>query len=144
MYLEVQRELLGLLLERLARLLHLAVLALHLLVLLGEQLRLFLQLLVGLLQLLLAALQLFGERLRLLEQVLRAHVGLDRVDHDADGFRELVEEGLVGRVEAARTTRARARPRPAPSNTIGSTRMLSGVVSPSPETMRDRSRAARS
>ena len=64
-----------------------------------EQARLLLQLLVGLLQFLLAALQLFRERLRLLEQVLRAHVGGDRVEHDADRFRQLVEEGLVGWAE---------------------------------------------
>ena len=89
------RKLLGLVLESLARLLDLAVLRFHLLVLLDEELRLLLQLLVGRLQLLLAALQLFGERLRLLEQVLGAHVGVDRVDDDADRFRELVEEGLV-------------------------------------------------
>ena len=108
-----QRELLGLFLERLARLLDFLVLALDLLVLVGEQPRLLLQLLVGLLQLLLPALQLLRERLRLLEQVLGPHVGLDRVEHDADRFGELVEERLVRRVEAARTTRARARPSPA-------------------------------
>ena len=67
-----ERELLGLLLERLAGLLDLLVLALDLLVLVGEQPRLLLQLLVGLLQLLLAALQLLGERLRLRQQVLGA------------------------------------------------------------------------
>ena len=81
------RELLGLVLEGLARLLDLAVLRFHLLVLLDEELRLLLQLLVRRLQLLLAALQLFGERLRLLEQVLGAHVGVDRVDDDADRIR---------------------------------------------------------
>ena len=86
-------ELRRLLLERLARLLDLAVLALHLLVLVRQQPRLVLQLLVGLPQLL-------GERLRLLEQVLGAGVGLDGVDHDADRLGELVEEGLVRRVEA--------------------------------------------
>ena len=71
---------------------------------------LFLQLLVGLLQLLLPALQLLGQRLRLLEQVLGPHVGLDRVEHDADALGQLVEERLVRRVEAARTRPARARP----------------------------------
>ena len=90
-----QRELLGLLLERLAGLLDLLVLALDLLVLVREQARLFLQLLVGLLQLLLAALQLLGERLRLRQQVLGARVRLDRVDDDADRFGQLVEERLV-------------------------------------------------
>ena len=51
----------------------------------GELLRLLLQLLVGLLQLL-------CKRLRLLEQVLRARVGLDGVDDDADRLRQLVEK----------------------------------------------------
>ncbi len=75
-----ERELLGLFLERLARLLDFLVLALDLLVLVRQQPRLLLQLLVGLLQLLLAALQLLGERLRLRQQVFRARVRLDRVD----------------------------------------------------------------
>ena len=75
-------------------------LRLHLLVLVREQPRLFLQLLVGLLQLFLPASQLLGQRLRLLEQVLRAHVGLDGVDHDADTFRQLLEERLVRLAEA--------------------------------------------
>jgi hypothetical protein len=57
------RELLSLVLERLARLLDFLVLRFHFLVLLDEQLRLLLQLDVGRLQLLLAALQLLGERL---------------------------------------------------------------------------------
>ena len=95
-----ERELLGLLLQRLAGLLHLLVLALHLLVLVHQQAGLLLQLLVGLLQFLLAALQLLGQRLRLRQQVLGAHVGRDGVDHDADGFGQLVQEGLVRGVEA--------------------------------------------
>ena len=95
-----QRQLLRLLLERLPGLLDLLVLALDLLVLVGEQPGLLLELLVGLLQLFLAALQLLGERLRLLEQVLGPHVGLDRVEHDADALGQLVEERLVRRVEA--------------------------------------------
>ncbi len=41
-----------------------------------------------------------GQRLRLLEQVFRAHVGFDGVEHDADRLGQLIEEGLVGRVEA--------------------------------------------
>ncbi len=85
-------ELLGLLFKRLAGLLHFGVLALDLLVLVGELARLLLQLLVGLLQLL-------GEGLRLLEQIFRAGVRLDRVDHDADRFGELIEERLMRRVE---------------------------------------------
>ena len=67
-----ERELLGLLLERVPGLLDLLVLALDLDVLLGEQLRLLLELLVGLLQLLLLRLQLRGERLRLLRAALRS------------------------------------------------------------------------
>ena len=58
------------------------------------------QLLVGLLQLLLARAEFLGQRLRLLEQVLGARVRLDGVDHDADRLGQLVEEGLVHRVEA--------------------------------------------
>ena len=92
-----ERELLGLLLEGLPRLLDLLVLRLDLDVLLGEQRRLLLELLVGLLELLLLGLELAGERLRLLEQVLGPHVRLDRVEHDADRLRELIEERLVGR-----------------------------------------------
>src|SRR5690348_15120652 len=95
-----ERELLGLLLERLARLLDLDVLALDLLVLVREQSRLLLELLVRLLQLLLAALQFGCERLRLREQILGAHVRLDRVDHDADRFGQLIEELLVRGAEA--------------------------------------------
>ena len=95
-----ERELLGLFLERLARLLDLLVLALDLLVLVREQPGLLLELLVGLLQLELAALQLLRERLRLRQQVLGARVRLDRVDHDADRLGQLVEERLVRRAEA--------------------------------------------
>ena len=95
-----ERQLVRLFLQVLAGLLHFRVLALHLLVLVGEQPRLLLQLLVGVLQLFLAALQLLRERLRLREQVFRPHVRLDRVDHDADRFRQLLEERLVGVGEA--------------------------------------------
>ena len=94
-----ERELLRLAFERLARLLDLAVLPLHFLVLFEKLSRLFLQLLVGLLQFLLPALQLGGERLRLLQQIFRARVRLDRVQDDPDTFGELVQEGVVGRVE---------------------------------------------
>jgi hypothetical protein len=93
-------ELPRLLFQRLAGLLHLAVLALHLLVLVGQQPRLLLQLLVRRLQFLLAALQLLREGLRLREEVFRPRVRLDRVDHDADRFRQLVEERLVDVAEA--------------------------------------------
>ena len=57
------------------------------------------QLLVGALQLVLLALQLGGEGLRLLQQILGAAVRLDRVEHDADALRELVEKVDVGRAE---------------------------------------------
>ena len=114
LYLRRQGELLGLLFQRLPGLLDLLVLPLDFLVLVGQQAGLLLQLLVGVLQLLLPGLELLGERLGLLEQALRPHVGLDRVEHDADRLGELVEERLVGRVEPARTRPVRARPRPAP------------------------------
>ena len=94
-----QRQLLGLLLERLPRLLDLGVLALHLDVLFGQQLGLLFELLVGELQFLLLELELVRQRLRLLQQIFRARVGLDGVQHDADALGELIEEGVVRRVE---------------------------------------------
>ena len=94
-----QRQLLGLFFQGLAGLFHLAVLAFHFDVLIGQQFGLFAQLLVGLLQFLLLALQFLGQRLRLLEQIFRARVGLDGVEHDADRFRQLIEERLMGRAE---------------------------------------------
>ena len=93
----------------------------------GEQAGLFLQLLVGLLQLLLPALQLLGERLRLLEQVLRAHVGFDRVEHDADRFGELIEERLVRRVERSNEASS-STAFTWPSKTTGSTMMFCGAA----------------
>ena len=124
-----QGQLLGLLLQRQLGLLDLAVLGFHLLVLdrraagpspparrwsaaappagsqqllgLPQRRGLLLQAVVGLLQLFLLGLQLGGQRLRLLEQALGPHVGGDGVEHDADGLRQLVEEGLVGLVEVA-------------------------------------------
>ena len=95
-----ERELLRLAFERLPRLLDLPVLAFDLFVLLEELPRLFLQFLVRLLQFFLPALQLGGERLRLLQQIFRARVRFDRVQHDADAFRELIEKRLVRRVES--------------------------------------------
>ena len=56
-----------------------------------------------LLEFLLLALKLAGERLRLLEQVFRTHVGFDRVEHDADAFGQLIEEGQMHRTEAVET-----------------------------------------
>ena len=90
-----ERELRRLLLERLARLLDLLVLPLDLDVLDHELARLLLELLVRLLELLLLALELSRERLRLAQQLLRAGVGLDRVEDDPDALRELLEEGQV-------------------------------------------------
>ena len=92
-----ERQLGRLLLERAARLLDFLVLALDLGVLLGELLGLRGELLVGLLQLGLPRLQLGRELLRLLQQVLGAHRRFDRVEHDADRLRELLEEGQVRR-----------------------------------------------
>ena len=103
-------ELLGLFFEGLAGLLDFLVLAFDFLVLVGEQAGLLLQFLVGVLQLFLAGLQLLGQRLRLLEQVFRPHVGFDGVEHDADRLGQLLEEGLVGRVEAFEARPARGRP----------------------------------
>ena len=51
------------------------------------------------LQLLVRLLQLRGKRLRLLEQVLRARICFDRMQNDADAFRELIEKRLVRWVE---------------------------------------------
>ena len=86
----------GLFLERSAGLLDLAVLALDLGVLLGKQPCLGAQFLIGLLKLDLARLELDGQLLRLLEQALGAHRRLDRVEHDADTRRQLIEEDEVG------------------------------------------------
>ena len=79
--------------------LDLGVLDLDVAVLLLEDERLVLQLVVGLAQLERLLLQLLGQRLRLRQQLLGAHVGLDRVDDDADGVGELVQEGLVDLAE---------------------------------------------
>ena len=100
-------ELRRLLLERAAGLLDFFVLALDLDVLFGELLGLRGQLLVGLLQLRLPRLEFGRQLLGLLEEVLRAHRGLDRVEHDADRLRELVEERQMRRRERAGATPAR-------------------------------------
>ena len=102
-----ERELGRLLFERAAGLLDFLVLALDLDVLLGELLRLRRQLLVGLLQLGLPRLQLDRQLLRLLQQVLGPHRRFDRVEHDADRLRQLLEERQVGRRERLRATTAR-------------------------------------
>ena len=120
-----QGQLLGLFFQRLAGLFDFLVLAFDFLVLVGQQAGLFLQFLVGLLQLFLPALQLLGQRLRLLEQVLRAHVGFDRVEHDADGSvswsRNAWCVGLKRSNDASSST-----PLTWPSKTTGSTRMFCG------------------
>ena len=95
-----QRKLAGLFLQRLARLFHFLVLALHLLILVGKQAGFFLKFLVGLLQLLLAALQFVRQRLGLRQQIFRARIGLDGIDHNTDTFHELLEECLVGIAES--------------------------------------------
>ena len=122
-----QGQLLGLLFQRRARLLDLAVLELDLVHLLRELARLLLQLLVrraqlvllgleqrlrllqverllleavvGFLELLLLTLQLGRQRLRLVQEIFRLHVRRDGMQHDADRFGELVEEGLVDLAE---------------------------------------------
>ena len=112
---------LRLLLELLVRLLQLLLLGLQELLGRLQALRLLLQLGVGalegvllLLQGLGLALQLGGQELRLPEQLLRAHRRDDRVEHDADGLRELLQEGGVHLREAARRSRARSPPAPRP------------------------------
>ena len=49
----------------------------------------------------LLALQLFGQRLALLQQLLGPHGGANRVQHDADGLRELIEKRQVNIAELA-------------------------------------------
>ena len=92
LYFEVSASSVGLFLERAPRLLDFLVLGLDFDVALGELLRLLLELVVGLLQFALLGLQFAGELLRLLQQTFGLHRGLDRVEHDADGIGELLEE----------------------------------------------------
>src|SRR5207249_2679827 len=94
-----ERKLFRFLFERFLGLLDLAVLGFDLGFLLGEQLRLLLELGVGLLQLQLLALQLFGQRLALFQELFRAHGRGDRVQHNANGLRELIEERKVNIIE---------------------------------------------
>ena len=68
-----------------------------------------------------------GQRLRLLEQVLRSHVGFDRVEHDADRFGQLVEERLVRWVEAVERGQLQHAAWTWPSNTTGRTMMFCGA-----------------
>ena len=132
-----ERELLGLLLDRQAGHLDLAVLDLDALVLVGEQRHLLGELGVGALQLLLPALQLLGERLGLLQQLLRPHVGDDGVDHDADRLGELLQERAVHLARTARRTPARCTPSTWSSKSTGCTRMLLGAARPRPEPISD-------
>ena len=99
LYLEVSASCFGFFFQRLAGLFDFRVLAFDFRVLLGEQFGFFLQFLVGVLQFFLPALQFFGQRLGLLEQIFRSRIGFDRVQHDADGFDELIQERLVRRAE---------------------------------------------
>ena len=94
-----KRKLGRLFFERAAGLLDFLVLALHLDVALGELLRLLLELFVGLLQLPLLRLQFAGELLRLLEQAFGLHRRFDRIEHDADRGRQLLEEHRLQRRE---------------------------------------------
>ena len=88
-------------------------------ILLREQLRLFLQFSVRFLQ-------FFGERLALLQQFLRTHRRRDRIEHDPDAFRQLIQKrhvnfGQVPRKEASSTTAFTS-----PSNSTGSTTIGGG------------------
>ncbi len=101
-------KLLGLFLHCASRHFDFEVLRLDLLLLILEQLRFLLQLLVRRVQLFLlggqlglARLKFLGEELRLFQQALGAHRRGDGVEHDADRFHQLVEEGLVRLVELA-------------------------------------------
>ena len=94
-----ERKLGRLLFQRAAGLFDFLVLALDLDVALCELLRLLFELLVGLLQLLLLRLQFACELLRLLEQAFGLHRGFDRVEHDADRSRQLLEEHGLQRGE---------------------------------------------
>ena len=100
---------------------------------LAQRLGLLLQAVVGLLQLLLLRLQLGGQQLRLLEQAFGAHVRGDRVEHDADRFHQLVRGSdwwvSLNRLKEASSMTAFT----SPSNSAGSTMMLSGGASPRPE-----------
>ena len=68
---------------------------------LAKRRRLLLQPVVGIPQLFLLALEFGGQKLRLLQQAFRAHIRRDRIENDADRFRQLLEEGLVRLREAA-------------------------------------------
>ena len=103
---------------------------------LAQRRGLLLQAVVGLLQLLLLALQLGGQQLRLLQQPFGAHVGGDRVEHDADRFVSWSRKDWW--VSVKRAERGELDDRlDLCSNSTGRTMMLSGAASPSAELMRD-------
>ncbi len=135
-------ELLRLLLEAEPGELDLAVLDLDVALLLGEQLGLLLQFGVGALQLGRLLLHLLGQPLRLGQQLLRTPVGLDRVEGDADGEHQPLEEGQVQLGEGGDATRTRSRRAARPRRAPGSTTRSVGGVAISPERMRQRSRLA--
>jgi hypothetical protein len=104
-----------------------------------EQLGLLLELLVGLLellglglQLLGLRLQLLGEALGLLEQLLGPHRGLDRVQHDAEGLDELVEQLAGDRGEGPQRGELE-HPHQLVLEQDGITSTLTGAASPSPD-----------
>jgi PAS domain S-box-containing protein len=94
-----ESELRGLFFQFLLGQLDFAILPFDFLVLPRQQARFRFKLFVGLLQFLLAALKFARQRLRLLEELLGAHVRLDRIEHDADRFRQLIKERLCNGVD---------------------------------------------
>src|SRR5579872_4756058 len=70
-------------------------------VLFGKLLRFLRELFVGLLQFALLRLQFGRELLRLFQQAFGLHRGFNRVEHDADARRELLEKGEMRRGERA-------------------------------------------
>ncbi len=67
----------------------------------AQRVRLLLQTVVGLLELFLLGLQFRSQELRLLQQAFGTHVRGDGVEHDTDGFHQLIEEALMGLAEPA-------------------------------------------
>ena len=74
-------------------LLQLFLLALQQFFRLAQRFGLLLELFVRLLEFVLLTLQFGRQRLRLLQQIFGSGIGCDRVEHDADTFRQLIEEG---------------------------------------------------
>ena len=88
----------------------------------------------------LPGLQLGRQQLRLLEQALGAHGRGDRVQHDADRFRQLVEEALVGLVELAERGELDHRLDLVLRTERAGRTMFAGGASPRPEPIRMKSR----